>query len=120
MSGAITVEIPPERREELVLAVLNSPVEQPYRLQAEQLGISSELVRQIWHGKAYADIHPQLLRLDKQAIARSCLQCVHYQHLRQRTKDRKAGTQTRSTGSCGLGIPEAEHVRYARGCEAFA
>jgi len=120
MSGAIAFEIPPERREELVLAVLNSPVEQAYRLQAEELGISAELVRQIWHGKAYSDIHPHLLRLDKRAIARTCMQCTHYRHHRQRTKDRKAGTQTRSTGSCGLGIPEAEHIRYARGCEAFA
>jgi hypothetical protein len=120
MSGAITVEIPPERREELVLAVLNSPVEQPYRLQAEQLGISSELVRQIWHGKKYSDIHPELLRLDRNAIARTCLKCVHYRHHRQKIRDRKAGTEIKLTGSCGLGIPEAAHVKFARGCEAFA
>jgi len=120
MSGAITVEIPPERREQIVLAVLSSPVEQAYRLQAEQLGISSELVRQIWHGKRYAEIHPHLLRLDKRAIARSCVQCAHYQLQQERIKDRKAGTETRRVGRCGLGIPEAENVRYARGCEAFA
>jgi hypothetical protein len=106
--------------EAIVEAVLNSPVEQAYRLQAEVLGISPELVRQIWHGKAYRDIHPHLLRLDKRAIARTCVQCAHYWRHPQRTKNREEGTQTRSSGSCGLGIPEAENVRYARGCEAFA
>ena len=108
-----------EKREELTRAVLNAPIELSHQRLGMQLGISRDLVRQIRYGMAYTDVLPDLMRLEPDQPRRRCDQCVHWtaERLRMRNENQE---DIRRLGHCSLGIPEADNLRYGRGCGAFA
>lgn len=121
MTGAVTTTLRDSDREAITRAVLEAPAEQSHKLLSGQVGISPEAVRKIRYGLMYASHCPELDRLDpssRAGTARRCTQCVHWVPELRRI-GRGDGRDIRSLGSCGLGLPEAENVRYARGCGAF-
>jgi hypothetical protein len=122
MSGVVTATRSEEQREQLTRAVLTSPIEQSNARIAERLGISAEAVRKIRSGRMYASLCLDLDRLERNRKAgsgRTCTQCEHWHQGRFRLGDTD-GQDVRALGYCTLGIPEAENVRYGRGCGAFA
>jgi len=122
MSGVVTAKLSEEKREQLTRAVLTSPIEQSNALIAGRLGISAEAVRKIRSGRMYSTLCLDLDRLErnrKPGSGRTCTQCLHWHEKRFRTGEIE-GMDIRSPGYCTLGIPEAENVRYGRGCGAFA
>ena len=122
MSGVVTATLSDERREQLTRAVLTSPIEMSNARIAERLGISPEAVRKIRSGRMYASLCLDLDRLErncKPGSGRTCTQCTHWQAERVRTGEIE-GMDIRSLGNYTLGIPEAENVRFGRGCGAFA
>ena len=108
-----------EKREHLALEVLNAPIEISHQKLATRLGISRTLVMQIRYGLAYPDCLPDIPRLEPDQPRRRCNQCVHWaaEPTRYRDEDQE---DIRRLGFCDLGIPEAENLRFARGCGAFA
>jgi hypothetical protein len=122
MSGVVTATRTEEQREQLTRAVLTSPIEQSNARIAERLGISAEAVRKIRSGRMYANLCLDLDRLErnrKPGSGRTCTQCTHWKAQVFRTGEID-GQDIRRDGYCTLGIPEAENVRYGRGCGAFA
>ena len=121
--GAIKTVFNNAKREALTRAVLESPAEQSHKHVAQLVGIAAETVRQIRYGILYADLCPSLGRLersttDRVGAGRTCTQCIHWvAEIRYITST--SGLATRRLGHCGLGIPEADNLRYARGCGAF-
>jgi len=107
-----------DRREEITRDVLNAPIELSHKRLGMQLGINRTLVRQIRYGLAYTDVLPDLMRLEPDQPRRRCDQCVQWEpeFTRSRGED---GSDIRQLGHCSLGIPEAENMRYGRGCGAF-
>lgn len=121
MSSAATLEPDDDRREWLTRSVLTSPIEQSNGVIAERLGVSRETVRKIRDGRLHAKLCPDLDRLEppgRAGCGRTCTQCEHWISNRYRVIDPE-GHDIRRLGICGLGIPEAENVRFARGCGAF-
>ena len=108
------------QREAMVRAILSAPIEMNHQTIAEQVGIGRENVRLIRIGLRHANLAPELPRIDPRHVTRKCTQCRHFIHKKSRTIDPKAGIDHKSMGSCGLGIPEAYYLAYARGCGAFA
>lgn len=108
-----------DKREEITRAVLNAPIELSHKRLALQLGINRELVRMIRYGLTYTNVLPDLLRLEPDQPRRRCDQCVHWvaERLRKRNENQE---DIRRLGHCSLGIPEADNLRYGRGCGAFA
>ena len=107
-----------EKREALTRAVLNAPIELSHQKLGLQLDISRDLVRQIRYGTSYADVLPDLLRMEPDQPRRRCDQCVHWvaERVRKRNENQE---DIRRLGHCSLGIPEADNLRYGRGCGAF-
>ena len=107
-----------EERKAIALAVLTAPCETPSAVLAHRVGLSRETVRCIRIGKLYAELFPHLLRIEPDAMKRSCLDCqlFHHQLGRLRGED---GSDVRVYGRCSIGIPEAINIHYARGCGAF-
>jgi len=105
--------------EAVVQAVFALPVELSHRDAAERIGCHHTTVAAIRCGQKFADVLPGIPRLDKD-MAITCIQCLHFNRERIRTWNKKDRTITETPGICELGIPEAENVRYARGCGAFS
>lgn len=107
-----------DRREQLTRDVLNAPIELSHKRLGLQLGINRTLVRQIRYGLAYTDVLPDLMRLESDQPRRRCDQCVHWtaEFTRKRNENQE---DIRRQGFCTLGIPEADNLRYGRGCGAF-
>ena len=121
--GAIKSVFDHAKRVSLTRAVLESPAEQSHRHVAELVGITAEAVRQIRYGILYADLCPGLERLersttDRVGAGRTCTQCIHWVN-KTRWITTAESLATRRMGHCGLGIPEADNLRFARGCGAF-
>ena len=121
--GAIRTVFDGAKRQALTRAVLESPAEQSHKHVAQLVGITAEAVRQIRYGILYADLCPGLERLersttDRVGAGRTCTQCIHWV-AETRYITSTSGLATRRLGSCGLGIPEADNLRFARGCGAF-
>jgi hypothetical protein len=108
-----------DKRKEITRDVLNAPIEISHQKLAIQLGINRTLVRQIRYGLAYTDVLPDLMRLEPDQPRQRCDICVHWTAERQRVFSND-GRDHRRLGHCSLGIPEAENMRYGRGCGAFA
>ena len=129
--GAIKTVFDHTKRVSLTRAVLESPAEQSHKHVALAVGITAEAVRQIGYGILYADLCPGLERLersttDRVGAGRTCTQCIHWVNktrwittAESRYITSTSGLATRRLGSCGLGIPEADNLRFARGCGAF-
>lgn len=97
-----------EQKAVAVRAVLeHSPVESHLAV-AESLGIARDTVMRIRFGQLYADVLPELERLDPSKKGAYCYRCTHW-------------GKKRVGGDCTLGIPEAaiEGSLYARGCGAY-
>ena len=90
-------------REALTRKVLAMPIETSHATVSAQCGIQRETVRKIRFGTINADVALDMERYDKDSFKRTCPQCQHWGRER-----------------CTLGIPEAQHVLYARGCGAYA
>jgi hypothetical protein len=107
-----------EKREELTREVLSAPIELSHQRLGMQLGINRTLVRQIRYGLAYSDVLPGIPRLEPDQPRRRCDQCVHWtaEFTRKRNENME---DIRRLGFCTLGIPEAENMRFGRGCGAF-
>lgn len=101
------VERDTKKAEAVVRAILARPADQSHQSVARALGLSRETVRKVRYGLQWADLAPELERLDQASQGAFCSWCVHW---------KAAGT-----GSCTLGIPEAvsEGQLHARGCGAF-
>jgi len=107
-----------EEREAITRTVLSAPLETPSKALAEQLGLSRQMVASIRIGRRYADVLPNLPRVEPAAMQRTCLDCTLFHHQPGRLRDE--GADVRIYGQCSIGIPEAaESLRYARGCGAF-
>ena len=98
--------------------VLLAPIEVSHQIVGDQVGIGRSLTRMIRYGQAYADVLPELPRLEPDQTRRRCDQCVHWKAQRIRTRS-ETQDDIRRHGFCTLEIPEAENMRYARGCGAF-
>ena len=108
-----------DKREQLTREVLSAPIELSHQRLGMQLGINRTLVRQIRYGLAYSDVLPGIPRLEPDQRRHRCDQCVHWtaEFTRKRNENQE---DIRRHGFCTLGIPEAENMRFGRGCGAFA
>lgn len=99
-----------ESREELVRSILSRSPLETHAAIAEQLGCHRETVRLVRFGRRWADVAPELERLDPAASGANCYLCCHW---------RQGGGD--NPGACTLGIPEAatDGQLYARGCGAY-
>lgn len=105
----------PLQREALVRAVLEASPDLPHATLARQLDMARESVRRVRIGLLWANVAPDLERLDPGRVTRSCQTCRLFDHHK-----RKAGGSWRY-GRCSLGYPEAdENHHWARSCEAYA
>jgi hypothetical protein len=105
-------------RERITRHVLLAPIEASHKVVGAAVGIGRSLTCMIRYGKAYADVLPDLPRLEPDQTRRRCDQCVHWIAERIRTRS-ETQEDVRRLGKCSLEIPEAENMRYARGCGAF-
>ena len=97
-----------EQKAVAVRAVLeHSPVESHLAV-SESVGIARDTVMRIRFGQIYADVLPELERLDPSKKGAYCYRCIHW------SRD--------GDGCCSLGIPEATNdgQLYARGCGAYS
>ena len=97
-----------EAREELVRDILSRSPLETHAAIAQQLNLHRETVRKVRFGQQWADVLPDLSRLDPAASGAYCYLCCHWD-------------PGREPGVCTLGIPEAAldgHL-YARGCGAY-
>ena len=95
-------------REDLVRSILSRSPLETHAAIAEQLGCHRETVRLVRFGHRWADVVPDLERLDPAASGANCYLCCHW-------------SQGKDQGTCTLGIPEAatDGQLYARGCGAY-
>jgi hypothetical protein len=93
--------------EEVVLAVLNAPIEMASRVLGERYGVCRETVRKIRFGRSFAHLYPEIERLTVEQMARTCNNCIFF----ERKSKRKAW--------CNLGFPECSNPKFARGCGAY-
>jgi hypothetical protein len=93
--------------DDVVLAVLNAPVEMRTADIARQVGLSTESTRKIRIGESYVNLFPRVDRITQEQMSRTCESCEFF----QRTSKRKSW--------CNLGYPEACNSRFARGCGAY-
>ena len=104
-----------EERTEITRFVLEAPIEASHQSIAVQLRtISRDTVRQIRYGIINADILPEIPRLEKGCLDRTCSSCVHFN---------AAGYSMRGKpeykGVCDLGFAESQDMTCARGCPAY-
>ena len=104
--------------EAVVRAVFALPVELSHREAAQRVGYHHATIAAIRCGEKFGDVLPGIPRLDKD-MARTCFECLHFNRERIRTWNKEDSTITETPGTCELGIPEAENIKYARGCGAF-
>lgn len=99
-----------DAREDLVRSILSRSPLETHAAIAEQLGCHRETVRLVRFGRRWADVAPDLERLDSAASGANCYLCCHWS---QGPGD--------DPGACTLGIPEAatDGQLYARGCGAY-
>lgn len=97
-----------EARRDLVRNILSrSPLETHAEI-ARRFQCNRETVRDVRFGLQWADILPDLPRLDPATSGATCYLCRQWQ-------------QAKGGNSCSLGIPEAaiDGPLYARGCGAY-
>ena len=99
-----------QARETLVRNILSRSPLETHAAIAERFGCHRETVRLVRFGRRWADVAPDLERLDPAASGANCYLCCHWS---QGDGDNPAG--------CTLGIPEAatDGQIYARGCGAY-
>jgi transposase-like protein len=97
-----------QARKALVRNILSRSPLETHAAIAERFGCHRETVRKIRLGLQWADVAPELERLDPAASGANCYLCCHWQ-------------QAKGGNSCSLGIPEAaiDGPIYARGCGAY-
>ena len=95
-------------RAQAVRAILERSPLEPHAAVAQSLGLSRHTVREVRYGLQWAEVLPELPRLDPATRGATCYQCCHW----EASDDR---------GACGLGLPEAatDGHQYARGCGAY-
>jgi len=93
--------------DEIVLAVLTSPVEMRTGDIAKEFGLCREVTRKIRTGKTYVELFPEIERLTTEQMVRTCEKCAFFQRKSKRTT------------WCDLGYPEAVSRHFARGCGAY-
>ena len=101
--------------EAIVRAVFALPVELSHREAAKRIGVHHTTVASIRCGQKFHDVLPGIPRLDLD-MARTCCKCIHFKHQRILPTE----TEPERSGICGLGLPEAVAIKFARGCGAFA
>ena len=97
-----------QAREALVRNILGRSPLETHAAIAERFGCHRETVRLVRFGRRWADVAPELERLDPAASGATCYLCRQWQ-------------QAKGGNSCSLGIPEAaiDGPLYARGCGAY-
>ena len=97
-----------QAREALVRGILGRSPLETHAAIAERFGCHRETVRLVRFGRRWADVAPDLERLDLAASGANCYLCCHW-------------SQGKDQGACTLGIPEAatDGQLYARGCGAY-
>jgi len=93
--------------EEVVLAVLNAPIEMASRALGERYGVCRETVRKIRFGISFAHLFPEIERLTTEQMAQSCNNCIFFVR------------KSKRNASCNLGFPESANPKFARGCGAY-
>ena len=97
-----------QAREALVRGILSRSPLETHAAIADRFGCHRETVRLVRFGRRWADVAPDLERLDPAASGANCYLCCHWR-------------QGEDRGACTLGIPEAatDGQLYARGCGAY-
>ena len=97
-----------QAREALVRGILGRSPLETHAAIADRFGCHRETVRLVRFGRRWADVAPDLERIDPAASGANCYLCCHWQPGEDR-------------GTCTLGIPEAatDGQLYARGCGAY-
>lgn len=107
-----------EEREARVRQILSFPAGAPHAAVSAATGYSRETVRRVRFGMLWADVLPQLERMERDGADARCHQCVQWEPRGERSIV-EAGDRR---GCCALGIPECatEGMTWARGCGAFS
>jgi hypothetical protein len=104
--------------EAITRLIFEAPAELSHRELGERIGVGKDTVAAIRCGKKFPDVLPHFPRFDKD-MARTCIQCLHFNRERIKTWNKEDRTITETPGICELGIPESENIKFARGCGAF-
>lgn len=112
---ATPVAFSADQREQCVRAILSFPAGVRHAVIAAQTGINRETVRRVRYGRLWAQVLPELARLEPETTLDRCQQCVQFIPCRSSVEGIRRGR-------CALGIPECvtEGPTWARGCGAFS
>jgi len=103
-----------EQQEERVRAILSHPPTATHAQVSQATGYDREIVRRVRVGLRFADVLPELERLEPELTGARCRECVQWEPCQSQIDGQRLGR-------CTLGIPEArsDGQSWARGCGAF-
>jgi hypothetical protein len=103
------------QKEARVRAILAHPFTATHAAVAAATGFDREIVRRIRVGARYADLLPELERMEPERLDARCHQCVQWEPCKVKVSGERLGR-------CTLGIPEcrSDGQTWARGCGAFS
>ena len=105
--------------EAITRLIFEAPAELSHRELGERIGVGKDTVAAIRCGKKFPNVLPCFPRFDMD-MSRTCIECLHFNRERIRSWDSQGNELPEHAGTCSIGIPESENIKYARGCGAFS